>query len=293
MTRTLFALAVAFSWVASAAAPALSGLYVVGDLGLVDFSTSSDGVVSGRVRTATKCAFPSDTKVVSGTFEDDVFIGTVTLCQQGPKCPPDQAYPMLAVHQGNSLSATVRLAPGCSSPALASRALRVTPASADQKRGGDSRIDRDARARAAQHIIDGNRMLQDQKTAPAQDHFKQAMEADPTSWEARMGFGITEVKLDRAQESLPLFDDALRVAAEQRAKPEDISQIHYNRACALTALGDRAGAVSSLREAVQLGGAQMYLDALLSDPDLQSLRQDKDFKRLAAETQVQAKKRGR
>ncbi len=304
MKRTLVAVALVSLASAAAPPPPLLGLYAVGEMGLVEFSMS-DGKIVGKLRASAQCVFPPDTQVVTGSFEGNVFVGTVTLCQEGASCPGQRTYPLLGVFHGDSVASWIHLDPRCTSPALDGKALFFRPATVEEKQKvlGDNSASAvaqkgnkaDPQSQAAEAIIEANRLLQDQKIGPAREKFRQAMEADESRWEAVMGFGVTEVKLGRADRAFEYFDKAMSVATGQgrRVSAAQLSQIHYNRACAQLATGDKKAAVASLRNALKLGGASMYLDQFSDDRDLEALRSDPDFKRLVADTMVLSKKKPR
>ncbi len=295
MKRSLVALALV-SWGASAATPTLSGLYAVGEMGLVDFSMS-EGKIVGKLRSSAQCVFAADTQVVTGNFEGNVFVGTVTLCLDGAGCPGQRAFPMLGVHHGDAVAAWIHLDEGCTSPALDGKALFFRPATVEEKQKvvGDSSAaavaqkqnKADPQEQATEACQEGDRLLQDRKVNQAREKFRQAMEADPNRWEALMGFGVTEVKLGRSERALEYFDRAFAIGSTQtqprRPSPGHLSQVHYNRACALMMMGDKKGAVASLRAAVKLGGAALYSEPLLTDDDLEPLRTDPEFKRFVNE----------
>lgn len=284
----------------SAAAPVLSGLYSVGELGLVDFSVV-DGKVVGRLKAAQQCVFPPETTVVTGVFEGNVFVGTVNLCQEGASCSGQRTYPMLGVFHGDSIAAFIHLESGCTSPALDGKSLFFRPATLEDKQKvlGDNSASQVAEKKTKKELAviageafqEGQRLLSDQKFGPAREKFRQSITADDSNWESLLGFAITEVKLNRAQQSLEWFDKGVSAATASRASPQKTSQIYYNRACAEVALGDNKAAIASLRTAVKLGGASLYVEELNTDPDLQKLGKDPDFRKLAAEVQLAAKKK--
>ncbi len=121
----------------------------------------------------------------------------------------------------------------------------------------------------------------------AAEKFRQAIELDDTRWDAYLGYGLTEVKLGHPERSLEFFDRALAVAQVRKASPANLALAHYNRACAQVAMGDKKGAVVSLKTAVRVGGASNVIDWLTDDPDLNPLRTDPEFKRLLNEAKAQ------
>ncbi|HEY1089310.1 MAG TPA: tetratricopeptide repeat protein [Archangium sp.] len=274
----------------------LSGLYSVGELGLVQFSVV-DGKVVGKVKLAVECTFANDTQVVTGVFEGGVFVGNVTLCQTGAGCPSQRTYPMLGVAHDDAVGGLIRLDSGCRSPALDDKALFIRPATPEEKQkvAGDASAlalaakqnGKDPAIAAVEAIADGQKLIQDTKFAQAREKFRQAMELDDVHWEAALGYGLTEVKLSRPEKSLEYFDKALTIAGQRKVQAAYVAQIHYNRACALVAMGEKKDAITSLRTALKLGGAANLLDQLTDDPDLGPIRSDPEFRRLVGEAQVQ------
>lgn len=300
MKRTLVALALVPFAAAAAPTPVLSGLYSVGELGLVQFSVM-DGRVVGKVKLSAECVFAPDTQVVSGVFEGSVFVGSVTLCQTGAGCPALRTYPMLGVSHDDAVGGWIRLDAACQSPVLDGRALFFRPATPEEKQkvAADSSAaalaqkqnNKDPAQLAADAINEGHRLLQDSKFGPAREKFRQAMELDDVHWEAELGYGITEVKLSHPERSLEFFDKALALAQAHKVPQTNFAQIHYNRACAQVAMGDKKAAMASLRVALKLGGASNLIDQLTDDSDLTPLRADPEFKRLVTEAQAQHRKK--
>jgi hypothetical protein len=295
MKSTLLALLFPFA-AAATPTPVLSGLYSVGELGLVQFSVV-DGRTVGKVKLSVECVFPPDTQVVTGVFEGGVFVGNVTLCQTGAGCPLQRTYPMLGVAHDDAVGGWIRLDAACQSPALDGRALFIRPATQEEKQkvAGDSSAaalaqkqnNKEPAVLAVEAIAEGQRLVQDAKFGPAREKFRQAMELDDVHWQAALGFGLTEVKLSHPERSLESFDKALALAQSHKAGPTDLAQIHYNRACAQVAMGEKKGAMVSLRTALKVGGVSNLIDQLTDDPDLNPLRTDAEFRTLLREAQAQ------
>jgi hypothetical protein len=294
MKRLLVALALV-PLAATAATPVLSGLYSVGELGLVQFSIV-DGKVVGRVKSSAQCVFAPDTQVVTGQFEGGVFVGSVTLCQTGAGCAVQRSYPMLGVAHDDAVAGWIRIDSACQSPALDGRSLFFRPATPEEKQKVASESSaatvagkdkNDPAVQADEAISEGQRLIQDTKFGPAREKFRQAIDLDDTRWDAYLGYGLTEVKLGHPERSLEYFDKALAVAQVRKTSAANLALAHYNRACAQVAMGDKKGAVVALKTAVRVGGASNVIDWLTDDPDLNPIRTDPDFKRLLADAQAQ------
>lgn len=301
MKRTLVALAMVPFAAAAAPTPVLSGLYSVGELGLVQFSVL-EGKVVGKLKSSAQCVFVPDTQVVTGAFEGSVFVGTVTLCQTGAGCAPQKNYPMLGVSHDDAVAGWIHLESPCRSPALDRGSLFFRPATPEEKQkvasessaaqvAGKNKADPAVQADEA--INDGQKLIQDTKYSPAREKFRQAMELDATRWEGYLGYGVTEVKLGHPERSLEYFDKALAVGQARKASPANLALAHYNRACALVAMGDKKGAIAWLKTTVKVGGASNVIDWLTDDPDLNPIRSDPDFKRVLGDAQAQHKKKPR
>ncbi|MFO0597631.1 MAG: hypothetical protein U0228_20160 [Myxococcaceae bacterium] len=283
----------------AAPTPVLSGVYQVGELGLVEFSVL-DGKVIGKVRQSQQCIFPPDTQVVSGTFEGGVFVGSVTLCQEGNGCA-QKTYPMLGVYHVDSIAAFIHLDSGCSSRALDRNSLFLRPATLEEKQrlvNDNSAMliaskGKTATQIAAEEFAAGKKAIDDNKFDIAREHFKRSLELDPTPWQTMLGFGNAEIRLGRPQVGLEYVDKALNAATTKKESAGMLAQIHYNRACAQVAVGDSKAAIASLRQAVKLGGAANFVEGLATDPDFNKIREDKDFKQLYSDTFLAAKKKGR
>lgn len=295
------ALAALLSGAAHAATPVLSGLYAVGEVGLVDFATI-DGRVTGRLKLPGACDFAADTTVVTGSFEGNVLVAQVLLCQDGgANCPAERTYPMLGFWRDDVVAGQVRLDAACASPALDGKALFIRPASVEEKQkvlGGQgsaaalakNRNQGDPVVMATEAIAAGKRHLEQQNFGQAREAFKVSLELD-ARWEAYNGLGVSEVKLNRARVSLEAFDKALELAAKAKVAPDGVQEIHYNRACALAALGETKNAVAALRTALKVGGAAGLVPSLAKDPDLEPIRGDPEFKRLYADAIVQSNRK--
>jgi tetratricopeptide (TPR) repeat protein len=207
---------------------------------------------------------------------------------------------MLGVSHDDAVAGWIRLESPCQSPALDGRSLFFRPATPEEKQkvasdssaasvAGKDKNDPKVQADAA--ISDGDRLLQEAKFSAAREKFRQAMELDESRWDAPNGYGSTEVKLGHPERSLEYFEKALNLAVSHKESPADVATIHYNRACAQVAMGDKKGAVGSLRTALKVGGVANLIDSLVADPDLNPLRSDADFKRMLAEAQAQQRKK--
>ncbi|WP_324651715.1 TPR end-of-group domain-containing protein [Georgenia sp. H159] len=124
--------------------------------------------------------------------------------------------------------------------------------------------DADTRLRAARVLLERGRAEE------ALESYEAAAQLRPESFEAAAGRGATLVGLGRATEGLAELDRALML------RPRDAEAL-YNRACARSVLGDLAGALRDLAEAVI--GARGFAAVAVTDPDLAALREHPDFRR--------------
>lgn len=289
MTR-LWALLPVVSLIAGAApTPVLSGLYSLGEVGIVEF-TSADGKAIGKLKTAHQCSNLSlNETVVSGSFEGDVFVGVVTICQEGARCESKRTYPILGIHRGDEVSAFVHLDEGCSSAALDNRGIVFKPASLEEKQKivGSSSASSVAQKNknpgtdpAVDLMIEGQRLLGEHKPQQAKTKMKQALMMNDQLWPAHFGLGVALIELNQPGEALPSLDRALTLSNGESA--EYVAQIHYNRACALAMNAMRKEALAALRMSVKLGGSVMATEAR-TDSNLKALREMPEFQRLLDE----------
>src|SRR5688572_12313705 len=133
MARVTVAVAFFVATATAHASPSLQGMFRAGELGVVDVTTSNEGRLVARYKGVGKCPFKPEMQVLSGTFEGDVFLGTVFICQQGPSCEPEKAFPFFAVYHEGALAGDVKLDVGCSSPGLEGKRLNVAVATAEDR----------------------------------------------------------------------------------------------------------------------------------------------------------------
>ena len=207
-----------------AAAPtALTGPYRVGDLGTLDFSVQ-DGRSVGRFKEGGVCAFSADAPIVSGVFEGSVFVGTAVLCQIGQSCEKTKTSPLLAVWHDDSLVASIKLDPSCSSPALTDHRLVFSVATGVPK---TKSLDlRDLYKTASDKLAAGD-------FAAAREQFQRVLaQDDPTfALGARIGLGVAQVNLKDYGSAVENLEKATSLA--QRLKANDVAaEASYNLACA-------------------------------------------------------------
>src|SRR4051812_2159002 len=106
--------------------PALSGHYR-GELGTLQLETE-EGRVNGLYEAGGACEFNVGRRVLEGQLVGNVLVGSVTLCLVGAECK-ERSLPVAAFYSAadRSLTAQVKLPPGCSSPALREGRLTLVP----------------------------------------------------------------------------------------------------------------------------------------------------------------------
>lgn len=277
----------------TAVAAPLNGLYTVGDLGVVEFSTNGTSVV-GKLRAGNRCLLSVNTVVVQGALDGATFAGTVTVCQEGASCGSPRVYPLLAVGNDGSFAGFLRVDRGCSTPALKDKEklLVIRPASPEEVQRASRKLSRaEAAQAAADAMLEANHLLELNREAEANARFREAMEFDETRWDAFLGYGITELHLHQPEAALAAFERAESIAEARKVPKSKIAGVHYNRACALAALKRTDDAIAALRAAIKLSSATMWIDGIENDPDLEPLRSDVAFRKFAAEAQLLARKK--
>jgi hypothetical protein len=277
-TRALTVALAGWSITSFAGNPALSGLYRVGTLGLIDFSLSN-GEIVGRYKGKGVCDFEIDSRVVSGNFEGNVFVGQVTLCQEGSACESPRAFPMLGFFSDKKMVTLVKLEPGCSSKVTDHQQLVFREAEGDERTGAGgsaSQIatrNRSKIEQAAEAVRLGQVEMEGDHYRAASHHFQVAVNNDDTSAEAWLGLGASQIRLAQPQSAV---GSLFKAQDRAHSNPALVTQIQYDLACAYALIGKKREALKALREAVRLGGPDIST-SLESDPDLQALHGEKEF----------------
>lgn len=265
----------ALLWAASARAGPVSGVYA-GQLGRVAFETDARGRVTARYADGGPCEFDARRPVVDGEWEGDVLVGVVTLCQTGPACG-ERAYPILAFRlPDGSLTAQVKLEPGCRSPALDGPRLLLRPAldpSVDLV--SDKKRPKKTNAACVEIVNKAASLLHKRDYAGASYYFSEGLACNEKNWAAHLGLAIAELRRGNVEASFASFHRAREISI---AQDQEDSGIYFNMACAYSHVGQQQKALEALGRALDLGWADPK--AMVDDPDLQPLRERPEFKAL-------------
>lgn len=268
----IFALLALLPAQALAAPVTLNGSYL-GEMGQLDLQTGPDGRVIGRYSGGGACTFDPQRPVLDGEMEGKVLVASVTLCQRGPGCE-ERPYTVLAFYEtvSGALVADVKLDAGCDSPALKESRLVLRPAKAGEARPMPitRKLKRDE---CRESLQKGKHLFGQRDYAGASFYFARGLSCDPKNWAAHLSLGISELRRGNTEAAVDSLEHArdLSIAANQ----EEMS-IYYNLACANARRGDRKSAFKNLRRALELGFADP--EVLATDPDLQVLRDDPEFR---------------
>ena len=115
-------LASGFAW----AGPAVDGTYQGDAFGPVALRTDGDTVV-GTAPAGGPCKRSGAQQVLTGAFQGNVFVGSLTVCQSGEACEQSGTFPVMLVytHEERALAGRVKLDGGCESDALGPDGLLV------------------------------------------------------------------------------------------------------------------------------------------------------------------------
>lgn len=271
-------LAAALSLVPSLAGaePVLSGLYRTDLFGQLELSTQGDRL-QGLMASGNACNFEGRRRVLEGTFEGNVLVGTLTLCQSGgPPCEPERAYPVLAVYSpaDGSLATHVRLRPGCQSPVLLNGGrLVMTPvedgsalrrASEGMASKGAQRRDRRSSAEAITELLkEGDALRRAGEFERAARRFEEALALDSRNALAHHLLGGARLLNGQAQEALESLEKARSLGLKS-------AETEYFIACAHGRLGNKTKGREHLRRAIRLG-YRVDATLLARDADLRTL----------------------
>ncbi len=295
-------LALAFTllfWTTAQGAPALSGLWSAGDLGVLEFSPSADGKVVAKFKRGGKCNFRPDVQIISGVFEGNVFVGSVLLCQVGPSCTPEATYPLLAVWHESSLSGDVKLDSACNSPGLDLKRLTVMVASAEDKLAMKTETGSAAQLAASKPISKREQQDQAEKALTmaqkkmkegdfkaASQGFERGISYNEENWAAHAGLGVAELNLKNTEKALASLQRALQLTKSTRVNDSDLGDLQYNLACAQARSGMKKEALATLTRALKLLPQGTMADQLDKDRDLDPLRGESEFRRLLADARI-------
>lgn len=293
-----FALALCLLCSTALGGPALAGLFSGGELGLLDFSTT-DGKVVAKFRKGGSCNFRADTQVLTGVFEGNVFVGTVLVCQQGPKCEPEHTYPFLGVWHESTLSGDVKLDSTCQSPGLADKRLNIVIATAEEKLSLRPETNSAAlianskpiSKREQQEMVEKALVLAQKKMKEgdfraAAQAFERGISYSDENWAAHAGLGVAELNLKNTEKAVTSLQRALQLTKGAKISERDLGDLHYNLACALSRSGQKREALQNLSKAVKMLPAESMVDQLDQDRDLDSLRGDQEFRRMLADARI-------
>ncbi|GMU62311.1 MAG: hypothetical protein AMXMBFR34_40740 [Myxococcaceae bacterium] len=280
------------SWVTSAAAatPAMTGLYRVGGVGIVEI-TLGDQQLIGRLKAAEECpAIALDTPVLQGSFEGSIFVGQVTVCQMGASCVAQKTYPFLGFWVEEQLVGSVRIDSGCSSPAVDARALFVTSATAEErqrvlgdKAGLAANVAKKGARTVESAIAEGTGLVKEGRYSEALAILREAQEQDPDNVSVLYLTGVAYANSRQAKASVEPFRRAAELARSRRLAPSLVGEIHFNLACALVHEKRNKEAIAALNAGFDYAGeAGFTIDDLMKNPDLGPIRRDKDFQALTA-----------
>jgi tetratricopeptide (TPR) repeat protein len=276
-----------------AAAPSLEGVYSVGSLGFVEFSTDQ-GHLLGRYRGGGECGFEPNLIVVSnGAFEEDVFLGQVLVCQDERQgCAPRKSFPVMGfsreVDGARQVLVWVKLESGCTSRATDERRLLFRPATSEELKGLSPRATpAELEEKLKKAIADANDKLEQGSHTAARDTFLIALSYDPASLVALLGLGASQVKLAEYRGAVDTLIDVSRRAREEH-NDGVLGLAQYNLACAYSRQGRTRESLAALTESVRLVGP-VVADDLQKDADLEPVRGTPEYRKLAAKVRSNRK----
>ncbi len=311
--RAVARLGLALGWLICSAAwgaPALSGLWNAGELGFVEFSSLGEGKLVAKFKKGGQCNFKPDMQILTGTFEGNVFVGTVLICQVGTSCQPEASLPFMGVWHESSLSGEVKLDSSCRSPGLDNKRLNIVVATTEEKLEARKDKDNSSAAQIASQkpiskreqqdlaekaLLLGHKKMKEGDFRAAAQSFERGISYAEENWGGHFGLGVAELNLKNTDKALASLQRALQLTRNARVNDAELGEIHYNLACAYSRLGQRREALAALTKAIKMLPAGTMVDQLDSDPDLNPLRSESEFKRMLVDARVasaKAKRKG-
>jgi hypothetical protein len=290
------------------AAPAMTGLYRAGELGIVDMQTI-EGRIVARYRGGGSCNFKQEIQVLAGNFEGGVFLGTVFVCQEGPSCEKEKTFPFLAVYHDGALAGDVKLDVGCSSPGLEGKRLNVAVASSEDRfliaRDNDgssasaiaakNQNKKENEKRAQDAYTEAQIKFSEKNFVAARSALERSITYDDTEWQPFELLGVVELQLNNVAKGLESLQKAVKLAlaAKQRIGDDKAGELFYDLACAYSRNNKKREAVNALRQAFKVGEVPQLLSGVAEEHDLDAVRDEPEFRRVVADAKSNKDKRHR
>ncbi len=272
---------------------------------MLQLSTSMGGEVTGKAKKGGACNFKPDTPVLSAAWQGNVLVGHLTVCLTGAGCPSEKRVPFLAVWHAGTLAADVKLSPGCRSPALPDQRLELSPAGSEEHSGKNgpsaeqvakrTMTEKEREAYLARQLQQGIDELNRHEYKQARHTFENAMEEGADNSLVNMGLGVAMVRMGDSSKGIETLSRATQLARAEKNNAV-LGQTYFNLACAHATLGKQQEALGNLKAAAKFMAAKDLETALDEEHDLDSLKDNTEYRSFAANVHLDAakasKKRG-
>ncbi len=140
----------------------------------------------------------------------------------------------------------------------------------------------DGKAEVEEQLTKAQELIESEDYDEAAKIYKKILDDDPKNAFAcyRLGYAL---------HAAGKLDEAIVYHEKATKFPGTCGIANYNWGCALSLKGDKEHALKKLRQAVKHG--YVRLDAYHNDPDLDNLRDEKDFQDLVAQLESDAKEK--
>lgn len=287
------------------AGPALDGVFGAKDLGQLQLSTSGAGDVTGRFKKGGACGFKADEQILDGAWQGDVFVGHLSVCTNGNTCASQSRVPFLALWYQNTLVGDVKLPKGCVSPALpenrlelSSAAGAVAPEEHVKMPGGTpdppptaskKMTEKEREQERSRLLALGIDQVNKQQWHAAHATFKSALEEGAHNSLVYMGLGVAQVRMGEAVSGMESLNQSVKLAKEEKNNAV-LGQAYFNLACAYASQNKPNDAISNLKLAAKLIPARELDTALDKEKDLDSLKENSDYRSVVAQVRIEAAK---
>jgi hypothetical protein len=297
------AVAIVVAAVGHAGVPVVNGSYQSSEFGIIELMVNADGSFQGK-RQAGGCEANGDGLALKGGVEGSVFVGQIRPCMPASsrrleRCRDLQWIPFLglvsAVPNSPTLSGWIHMPAECTDgkqgdrrltlslmPIEKSKAPPKAPEAASKNVKGDEEQKR--------LIAMAQGKLDEGKLSEAYGLFREASLAATSNYATHFGMALSLLRMGRIEPSLQSLTSAARAPGFSKMKAVDQAPLSFAFACAYAQSGRKAEALASLKQAIKLGGARAYLGPMEKEAMLSSLRDTVEFRRLAAEVQLNAKR---
>ncbi len=259
----------------------------IGPYGVLQFFQKGHRIIAKVFRPSEECSYPIDTVIIDGVMEEDSLSGKIRPCYKDTACiqkNKDQwLYMMLLVVNKESISGVVQNMQSECRQAIKGGVIKLIKTSKKDviskkegpiiigNAGGYNPINKKTYGDLKAILKEAKAYLEEGYFERARKLFLKALEKDPQNPVIYNGIGVTYYARRDFQEAMRWYKKSIDVNPE-------FGDGYYNIACIYSLLGKKNLAIKYLKIALLNG--YVSLKAMEEDPDLNSIRDEPEYKEL-------------